>query len=158
MSQGYLMEIVTEVVRVLIKVSSRIIAFPSTMKEWRRVERGFASRHNYPAVVGAIDGSLLHIQRPRDFEGFYCRKGYPALNLQAIVTSDKRFLSTELRPGSWSDRKAWKYSAIGRHVHDVIPPGTHFIGDAGYALSPALMVPYMEREEGGEAFVDAKAI
>jgi hypothetical protein len=33
MSQGYLMEIVTEVVRVLIKVSSRIIAFPSTMKK-----------------------------------------------------------------------------------------------------------------------------
>ncbi|KAE9071215.1 hypothetical protein PF010_g25959 [Phytophthora fragariae] len=59
------------------------------------------------------------------------------------------FMSVEIRPGSWSDKKSWKYSYIGQHSYDVIPAGTHFIGDAGHALLPNLIVPYAEREEGG---------
>ncbi|KAG6955276.1 hypothetical protein JG688_00011944, partial [Phytophthora aleatoria] len=95
-------------------------------------------------VVGALDGSLIEIERPEKFDGFYCRKCYPALNVQEIVSGDILLLSVEVRPGSWSDRKCWLYSAIGRTLYNVIPPGTHFIGDAGYALLPGLMVPYRE--------------
>ncbi|GMF55204.1 unnamed protein product [Phytophthora fragariaefolia] len=59
------------------------------------------------------------------------------------------FLSGEVRPGSWSDSKCWKYSIIGRTTYTTIPSGTHFIGGTGYALLPWLIVPYNEREEGG---------
>ncbi|ETO83913.1 hypothetical protein F444_02141 [Phytophthora nicotianae P1976] len=58
-------------------------------------------------------------------------------------------MSAEVRPGSWFDRKCWQYNKIGRTLYSTIPPGTHFIGDAGYALLPGLIVPYCDREEGG---------
>ncbi|KAG6941610.1 hypothetical protein JG688_00018579 [Phytophthora aleatoria] len=51
--------------------------------------------------------------------------------------------------GSRADSKCWKNSVIGREWYSVIPHGTHFIGDAGYALLPGPLVPYCEREERG---------
>ncbi|EEY63735.1 uncharacterized protein PITG_02218 [Phytophthora infestans T30-4] len=149
MSRSYVMEITSEVVRVLKIVAPQVISFPSNREEWNAVEAGFASKHGYPGIAGAIDGSLIEIERPDNFDGFYCRKAYPALNMQAIVTSDGFFLSVDVRPGSWSDSKCWQYSTIGRSVGNVLPAGKHFIGDAGYALLPWLIVPYCEREEGG---------
>ncbi|KAE9289727.1 hypothetical protein PF008_g25818 [Phytophthora fragariae] len=149
MSKSYVIDIVDEVVRVLCEAADAVICFPHNKCGWVSVERHFAARCGYPGVVGAVDGSLVAIQRPEDFDGFYCRKGYPALNVQAIVTANCRFMSVEIRPGSWSDKKSWKYSYIGQHSYDVIPAGTHFIGDAGHALLPNLIVPYAEREEGG---------
>ena len=45
----------------------------------------FESMIGFPLTCGAIDESIIEIQRPCDFEGWYCRKGYPALNIQAVV-------------------------------------------------------------------------
>ncbi|KAF4141558.1 DDE superfamily endonuclease [Phytophthora infestans] len=130
MSKSYVIDIVNEVARMVWMQLRRI--------SW------------YPGVVGAVDGSLLQIDRPEDYEGFYCRKGYPAINIQAIVSASNKFMSVEIRPGSWSDSKCWKHSIIGRDACSFIPAGTHFIGDSGYALLPYLMVPFAEREEGEE--------
>ncbi|KAE9021496.1 hypothetical protein PF005_g1218 [Phytophthora fragariae] len=150
MARSYVMEITTEVVRVLNAVAPAVISFPRSRDGWTAVEDGFASPHGYPGVADAIDGSLIAIERPEDYDGFYCRKCYPALNVQAIVSPDRTFKSVEVRSGSWSDRKCWKYSRIGRPEHSVIPAGMHFISDAGYAQLHDLIVPYCEREEGGE--------
>nr|KAE8919287.1 hypothetical protein PF009_g30404 [Phytophthora fragariae] len=149
MAKSYVIDIVDEVVRVLYDTADDVICFPSNQHGWDAVESDFARRCGYPGVVGAADGSLLAIQRPKEFDGFYCRKCYPALNMQAIVAANRRFMSIELRPGSWSDKKCWKFSYVGQHVHSIIPAGSHFIGDAGYALLPSLIVPYAERGEGG---------
>ncbi|KAG2808256.1 hypothetical protein PC116_g25276 [Phytophthora cactorum] len=46
MSRSYVMEITTEVVRLLSETA--------------------------PSVVGARDGSLIEIERPENFDGFYC--------------------------------------------------------------------------------------
>ncbi|EEY57778.1 uncharacterized protein PITG_00354 [Phytophthora infestans T30-4] len=113
------------VVRALRAAAPQIVAFPRDQGGWDAIKSEFAARHGYPGC-------------------------YPALNVQAIVTSDNVFLSAEVRSGSWSDRKCWQYSKIGRTLYSTIPPGTHFIGDAGYALLPGLIVPYSDREEGGE--------
>ncbi|ETP06417.1 hypothetical protein F441_17195 [Phytophthora nicotianae CJ01A1] len=150
MNKSYVIDIVDEVARVLYVVSKKAVSFPRDLDGWDAVQKDFMVRCGYPGVVGAVDGSLLEIDRPEDYEGFYCRKGYPAINIQAIVTASNKFMSVEIRPGSWSDSKCWKHSIIGRNACSVIPAGTHFIGDSGYALLPYLMVPYAEREEGGE--------
>lgn len=113
------------------------------------MEDGFASRHVYPGIAGAIDKSLLAIERPDKFDGFYCRKCYPTLNVQAVVMPENIFMSVEVHTGSWSERKGWQYSAIGLTIYSVIPTGMYFIGDAGYALLLGLLVPYCEREESG---------
>ncbi|KAE9293343.1 hypothetical protein PR003_g24527 [Phytophthora rubi] len=149
MTRSYVIDIVDEVVRVLNEAADSVICFSHDQRGWDRVESQFAVRWGYPGVVDAVDGSLLAIQRPKEFDGFYCRKGYPALNMQAIVSADRKCMSIEIRTGSWSDKKVWKYSYVGKHTHGIIPAGAHFIGDAGYALLPSLIVTYAEREEGG---------
>ena len=46
-----------------------------------------------PNVIGAIDGTLIPIQRPHvDEPAFVCRKQYPAINVQAISTSELRLV------------------------------------------------------------------
>ncbi|KAF4032365.1 DDE superfamily endonuclease [Phytophthora infestans] len=149
MNKSYVMDIVDEVCRVLYLSTCDAVSFPRDHQGWKDLQAGFAARRGYPGVVGAVDGSLLAIDRPEDYDGFYCRKGYPALSIQAIVTATSIFMSVEIRPGSWSDSKSWKHSIIGRRAASIIPVGTHFIGESGYALLPHLMVLYAEREEGG---------
>ncbi|KAF1779573.1 hypothetical protein JG687_00006837 [Phytophthora cactorum] len=51
MSRSYVMEITTEVVRVLNMTSSDIISFPRSRWGWDTVEAKFASRHGYPGIV-----------------------------------------------------------------------------------------------------------
>ncbi|KAG6963447.1 hypothetical protein JG688_00008144 [Phytophthora aleatoria] len=51
MSRSYVMEITTEVVRVLNMTSSDVISFPRSRWGWDAVEAKFASRHGYPGIV-----------------------------------------------------------------------------------------------------------
>ncbi|DAZ94441.1 TPA: hypothetical protein N0F65_002759 [Lagenidium giganteum] len=44
----------------------------------------FEMRTGIPHVVGAIDGSLFPIKRLEDWDGWYCRKGFPARCHQII--------------------------------------------------------------------------
>ncbi|OWZ02215.1 LOW QUALITY PROTEIN: hypothetical protein PHMEG_00026263 [Phytophthora megakarya] len=148
MSRSYVLEVTNEVVRVLKSVAGAVISFPCECQECDAIESGFAERHVYHGVVGTNDVSFVEIERPDDFDGFYCRKYYPALNVQAVVTSGNLFLSVEVRPGSWSDSKCWKYSKLGCTLYKIIPSGSPFIGDAGYPIQPGLIVSYDEREEG----------
>ncbi|KAG4041392.1 hypothetical protein PC123_g23094 [Phytophthora cactorum] len=49
--------------------------------ETSAVEDGFFTLADFPDVVGTVDGTLVRIARPADFEGWYCRKDYPAVNV-----------------------------------------------------------------------------
>lgn len=42
-------------------------------------------RKGFPLAYFAIDGTLIAIERPHDYEGWNCRKGFPAFNVQAVV-------------------------------------------------------------------------
>lgn len=64
------------------------------------------------------------------------------MNLQAVVDPYQRFLSFDKRPGSWSDKKIWAASAFGQHIGEILPPGGFVVGDKGYTLSNALLIPY----------------
>ncbi|KAG6942247.1 hypothetical protein JG688_00018237 [Phytophthora aleatoria] len=116
MSRSYVMEITTVVVRVLSETAPSVVSFPRAQRDWKAVEAGSASRHGYPGVVGAVDVSLIEIERPEKFDGFYCSKCYPALNVQTSVSVDNLFLSVEVRPGSWPGRKCWLHSYSARRA------------------------------------------
>ncbi|EEY65594.1 uncharacterized protein PITG_03099 [Phytophthora infestans T30-4] len=38
------------------------------------IEGGFFDVAGFPGTIGAVDGTLIRISRPHDFEGWYCRK------------------------------------------------------------------------------------
>ncbi|KAF4144888.1 DDE superfamily endonuclease [Phytophthora infestans] len=96
-----------------------------------------------------MDGTLIAINRPRDFEGWCNRKGYPSVNVQAVCDHKKRFISFDIRPGSWSDAKIFQYSWFGSNIDRLLPRGHHVLADSGYGVSPAVMTPYSEKDEGG---------
>lgn len=100
----------------------------------------------FPRVVGAIDGSLIQINRPRDYEGWYCRKGFTAFNMQGICDASMKFLEISLRPGSCSDKVLWSLSTTNTLVAETLPRGYHLLGDAGYALRTNLITPYPHDE------------
>ena len=67
--------------------------FPSTNEELKQVKNGFHSIANFPNVAGAIDGTLIPIQgmASEDESSFVCRKGFHAINVQAVVDSELRY-------------------------------------------------------------------
>ncbi|KAE9026607.1 hypothetical protein PR001_g11042 [Phytophthora rubi] len=67
---------INEILEVLVKMAKRNVVMPS-LEELCAVEKGFEAIASVPGVVGAIDGTLIKIPRPRDFEGWYCRKVLP---------------------------------------------------------------------------------
>lgn len=52
---------------------------------------GFYQRAGIPGIIGAIDGTLVPIIGPTVNEDVYvCRKGFHAVNIQAVVGFDMR--------------------------------------------------------------------
>lgn len=79
--------------------------------------------------------------------------GYPSVNVQAVCDHRKRFISFDIRPGSWSDAEIFKHSSFGLNIARLLPQGHHVLADSGYGILPSVMTPYNELDEGGALFV-----
>jgi hypothetical protein len=88
---------VDEVIKVLNLYFIDTITLPKTKSQMQKVISGFENICGVPNVVGAVDGTLIPIHRFADFEGWYCRKGFPAFNVQVVVNHKKRFQSFSIR-------------------------------------------------------------
>ena len=73
--------------------------------------------------------------------------GYPSVNVQSVVDHHMRFLSFDVRPGAWSDKKIWKHSVFGCNIESILPPNRYSIADSGYMLTPRVITPFLESEE-----------
>ncbi|ETO85111.1 hypothetical protein F444_01023 [Phytophthora nicotianae P1976] len=153
-SPSWASEVVGLLCKEIRKARKTFIHLSRTAAQWKDVERCFRATRGFSGVVGAVDGSVFAINRPADYEVFYGRKFYSALNMQAVVDHRCGFMSIDTHPGSWSDQKIWNASRLGKTLDKIIPPGTHMIADAGYAIRPWLMRPYPETIDG--AYRDTK--
>ncbi|ETP42560.1 hypothetical protein F442_10557 [Phytophthora nicotianae P10297] len=138
-SKPYAVVTINQLLRVICKRAGDFIFIPSTQAGWQVIMDGFEAVRGYPYVCGAMDGSLFEIARPAQYEGWYCKDFYPAINMQAVCDHRRRFMDNDMRPGSYSDKKTWKVSQIGTTIQNVIPRGFHFLGDAGFTLSCELL-------------------
>jgi hypothetical protein len=112
---------------------------------------GFNKRHAdvAPGCVGALDGIAIWILKPwLFFDGcpmtYYNRKGFFALNVQAICDSNYRFLwmSAKAR-GSSHDSTAWMLSDLaGRFEAEPLPYGFWIAGDEAYRACNWLLTPW----------------
>ena len=68
------------------------IIFPTSADSLRHSKRKFYAISQFPNVIGAVDGTLIPIVAPatEDEPAYVCRKGYHALNVQAVVDADMR--------------------------------------------------------------------
>ena len=114
-------------------IGPRFVCLPRSDGEWQELADGFERICQFPDACLAVDGTLLEIERPHDYEGWYCRKGYPAINVQGVVDYKRRFRSYAMRPGAENDKGVFNRSEFGRTIHQQLPPNTYFVffrGDA----------------------------
>ena len=71
------------------------IKFPTGRHELMNIKAGFFKIAKFPNVVGIIDGTQIPIQgTSTDDEHLYvCRKGFHAINVQAVVDHDLGFVN-----------------------------------------------------------------
>lgn len=89
----------------------------------------------------SLDGSFFEIERPYDYEGCYCRKGFLALNVQIVVYHKARVRARDIRPGSANDKAIFNYSHFGKMLPSVFPAVKHIVADPGYAIYGRGMIP-----------------
>ncbi|OWZ11135.1 hypothetical protein PHMEG_00015888 [Phytophthora megakarya] len=70
---------------VLSAMAKSMISMPPA-EELAAFEDGFYATAGFPDTIGAVDGTLVRIARPHDFEGWYCRKYFPAAGLHNMLT------------------------------------------------------------------------
>ena len=111
---------------------------------------------NFSQVVGAVDGTHIQIIGPKENRhDFICRKGYPSVILQGIVSAKKKFIDVATGyPGSLHDARVFRLSSISHHIADDdllqtptvnisgVDVGPLIIGDGAYPLKRYLMKPF----------------
>jgi len=112
-----------------------------------------ASQGVMSGCIGALDGWVVKIKAPSRRDGvhdpasFYSRKGYYALNVQAIVDKKKRVLYRSiLSRGAEHDSTAFKNSSLYQWLihnwNSLRQKGYYFIGDSAYSIRSFLHTPY----------------
>ncbi|OWZ24840.1 hypothetical protein PHMEG_00021 [Phytophthora megakarya] len=77
-----------------------------------------------------------------EHEGWYCRKNYPVVHMQAVVDHQTKFRSYCIWAGSMNDQALWNNSGLRNNM--CIPSGMHLLGDAAYKIFRHLSTPFQE--------------
>ena len=139
------------------------LAFPSTVEEWKSLERGFREKWNFPHCVGAVDGKHVVIQACGSGSYYYNYKGTHSIVLMVLAGPNYEVVWCNVgMNGRVSDGGVWNRSRLGQAVENNVrdlnfpspEPLPHrtidcpyvIIGDDAFALKPNLMKPYPQQE------------
>lgn len=118
---------------------------PANHEEWKKIERGFHTRWNFPGVCGAIDGKHVLIRAPPNCgSDFFNYKGTNSIILLAVVDDDYCFRYINIGGnGRCSDGGVFQNSSIFRDLErNMLPNGGFFIADDAFPLKTYLLKPY----------------
>ncbi|XP_052248750.1 putative nuclease HARBI1 isoform X1 [Dreissena polymorpha] len=115
--------------------------FPTENGAMALSKQDFYRRCRIPNVLGAVDGTLVPILGPSENEEAYiCRKGFHAINVQAVCDSRMNFIDVVAKwPGSQHDASIFNTCGLKEHLER-----THagiLLGDSGYGLRRYLLTP-----------------
>lgn len=122
-----------------------LISWPVLENELISISNKFQERAGFPNVVGAVDGTYIPITGPTTFRDSYiCRKGFPAIQLQAVCDSSLKFQDVFCAyPGSVHDARVYRNSPLFEEVQN-LPAKFHLLGDSAYPLSNYLITPFRD--------------
>ncbi|XP_052793029.1 putative nuclease HARBI1 [Mya arenaria] len=145
---------------VVLAINNRVdnIRFPEIDVERRSTATPFYRLSRIPRVLGAIDCTLISITTPTSHEASYvCRKGYHALNVQAVVDTKLRFIDAVARwPGATNDATIFEMSGLKDYL-EANAVGV-LLGDSGNALRNYLLTPILRPTANAQvAYNDAHA-
>ena len=124
--------------------------FPKTMAGMRQIARNFQSSRRgtnpLPGCVGALDGICIKIKKPQPCENpamFYCRKGFYAIPVQALVDSDYIFrFCSAVCTGATHDALAFSVSGLKREIdRGALFHIFYIVGDDAYSLTNHVIIP-----------------
>lgn len=113
-------------------------------------EREFRKLHDFPGVIGAIDGSHIAISAPiENSENYINRKGYHSILLQGICDYKLRFIDVFTGMcGSVHDARVWRLSDIRTLItqdeNRYFENQYHLLADSAYPLSSYMLTPYRD--------------
>lgn len=116
-----------------------------------------SSRGHFTGCIGALDGVAIRIRKPtlsrdiRDPGSYFCRKGFFALNCQAICDANKRISWLSSRHiGSCHDSVAFTdtrlYSLLMAKQDFLEREAFFIVGDSAYNIESFLLSPYADAE------------
>ena len=117
------------------------------------IRRNFSTRSAgiLDGCIGALDGWLVRISCPTVREvnnpgKYFSRKGFYAINVQAIVDK-KRILWRYIgEKGCSHDSSVFKGSSLGTHLmsirNEIHRAGLYLVGDSAYSIRGFLLTPY----------------
>ena len=120
----------------------------------KSVAQGFKNKSTcgIDKCIGAIDGCAVRIRQPsqddvQNASNYYNRKGFHALNMQAICDASRRFIWYCCKSaGSTHDSTAFVstvlYDRLKTGLLNLAATGYFLIGDEAYALDDFIMVPF----------------
>ena len=144
LSQKTVSNCFTKVVGLLADMAPRFITFPADVASQRQTQAEFAQVAGFPGVLGCLDCTHVRLISPTDENKaqFYCRKGYPSLNVQAVCDSRRRFINVVAKwPGSCHDSFIVRQSAVWT-AFEAGHTGI-ILGDSGYPCRRWLLTPYL---------------
>lgn len=136
-----------------------IVSWHSTEEEFREVKNKFEYPYpndltirRFPGVIGAVDGKLVVIHRPKDTsESYRDRKSNLSVNLKAVVTSDCKFNYVYTgESGRCHDAHFFNESDIALWLQE--DPQRYFfedaylLGDSAYPLIYHVINPFSQLE------------
>jgi hypothetical protein len=147
--------------KALIDVYHSILDWPSTEEDFKKIKQGFEcpngelGRKKLPNVIGAIDGKLINIHRPKgNSEAFRDRKGNLSINLTAVCDDKCRFRYVYVgESGRCHDARVFSRSRIPTYMQNpdrYFPDGAYLLADSAYPLSRYLIIPYSQAESAAD--------
>lgn len=139
---------IVELLRVLCSMSSSFITWPSNCEK-RTSAAAFARVCGINAIIGAIDGCHIKIQRPTMRGGDYLnRKGFYSVLLQGIVNERGRFLDIFVGPpGRVHDARMLRTSDFYQTWEEKMD-NNKLLGDSAYCGNAYPFVLTPKRDNG----------
>lgn len=142
-SQSTVSDTIWSVCNHIIRKANDWIHFPSNEQEFDDAKKMWRTRSKFPCAIGALDCTLIRIKKPKIHgDEYVCRKGYPALNVQATCDANSMFTSVDSSwTGSVHDSRIWRNSVIQQTLY-ANRRGALLLADEGYALTPWMMTVF----------------
>lgn len=128
-------------------ITFRRLQVPKAVDDWKKIEKMFFQRWNFPRCIGAIDGKHVTIKRPPCSGSVYFnyKKTYSII-LFAMVDADYCFTYIDVGGnGRASDSAIFRDSTLNIAMENNslgIPENSVIIGDDAFPLRENLLKPY----------------
>ena len=155
--------VVREVCQAIIEeYTEELMSPPDTKEGWRQIAEDWYKRWNFPHTIGAVDGKHVACKAPANSGSeYYNYKGFFSVILLAMVTSDYKFLWSDVSGnGASSDAHIFNSSVLKEALEkgDILgwpkPEPLPYddqnvpyflVGDDAFAFRTYMMKPYSAR-------------